>query len=59
MTDLSLKQIGKYFGNRDHATVLYSVRTINDLKDIDPLFQDTVSKIEHKLENSLIHINYS
>jgi len=54
MTSLSLKEIGKQFGKRDHATVLYSIKTVNDLMDSDPLFQDTVSKLEHKLENSLI-----
>lgn len=58
MTELSLKEIGKYFGNRDHATVLYSIKTVNNLVDVDPLFKETVSKLENKLENSLIHSNY-
>lgn len=58
LTDLSLKEIGRAFGDRDHATVLYSIKTVNDLKDTDPLFQDTVSKLEHKLENSLINSVY-
>ncbi len=54
MTDLSLKQIGKQFGNRDHTTVLHSIKTINDLLDSDVLFKDTFNKLEHKLEHSLI-----
>ncbi|HEB61700.1 MAG TPA: chromosomal replication initiator protein DnaA [Bacteroidetes bacterium] len=54
MTSYSLKQIGSQFGNRDHATVLHSIKTVNNLMDTDTLFAETVAKLEHKLENSLI-----
>ncbi len=58
MTDLSLKEIGRKFGNRDHATVLHSIKTVNNLLDTDNLFEDTVSKIEGNLDRSLIHPSY-
>ncbi len=54
MTELSLKEIGKQFGNRDHTTVMHSIKTINDLIDTDSLFKDTFNRLEHKLEHSLI-----
>jgi chromosomal replication initiator protein len=54
MTDLSLKEIGKYFGARDHSTVLYSIKSVKNFMDLEPLFLDTVNKLEHKLENSLL-----
>ena len=54
MTELSLKEIGRHFGNRDHTTVMHSIKTINDLIDTDTLFKDTFNKLEHKLEHSLI-----
>ena len=54
LTTLSLKEIGKHFGNRDHTTVMHSIKTINDLIDTDTLFKETFNKLEHKLEHSLI-----
>ncbi len=55
MTDFSLKEIGAQFGNRDHTTVLHSIKTINNLLETDTLFAETVTKLEHKLEHSLIN----
>jgi chromosomal replication initiator protein len=54
MTDCSLKEIGSQFGNRDHATVLHSIKAVNNLLDTDTLFTETVAKLEHKLDHSLI-----
>ena len=36
MTNLSLKEIGKEFDNRDHTTVLHSIERIEDLVKTDP-----------------------
>ena len=58
MTDLSLKEIGRHFGERDHATVLHSIKTIRDLIQFEPMFIETVTKLEHKLENGLIKMDY-
>ncbi len=54
MTNLSLKEIGRHFGDRDHATVLHSINTVKDYMQFEPMFMDTVLKLEHKIENSLL-----
>jgi chromosomal replication initiator protein len=40
LTDLSLNQIGAYFGGRDHSTVLHACRKVEQaLADDVPLLQ--------------------
>jgi len=53
LTDKSLKAIGETFGGRDHSTVIYSCRTVQDLMETDPFFKDTVGEIERKIKLSL------
>ena len=53
LTDKSLKAIGENFGGRDHSTVIYSCRTVQDLMETDVIFKDTVSEIEKKVKMSL------
>lgn len=53
MTNHSLKAIGDNFGGRDHSTVIYSCRTVQDLLDTDAIFKDTVSELEKKIKLSL------
>lgn len=53
MTDQSLKAIGDMFGGRDHSTVIYSCKTVQDLLDTDMVFKDTVSEIEKKIKLTL------
>jgi chromosomal replication initiator protein len=52
-TDKSLKAIGDAFGGRDHSTVIYSVRTVQDLIDTDQIFRETVTDLEKKLRMSV------
>ncbi len=52
-TNNSLKTIGDQFGGRDHSTVIYSCRTVQDLMDTDILFKDTVYELEKKVQMSL------
>lgn len=40
-TQLSLKSIGKQFGNRDHSTVIYSCKSICDLISTNPSMKNT------------------
>lgn len=44
----SLAHIGEYFGNVDHATVLHSCRTINNLLETNNEFK---SNFKHFIEN--------
>ena len=52
-TNSSLKNIGRNFGNRDHSTVIHSVKVVQDLMDTDSLFKDTVNSLEKKVQMSL------
>ena len=49
MTINSLAMIGKYCGNKDHATVLHACKTVNNLSDTDKRFKGYISDIEKKL----------
>ena len=53
LTDQSLKAIGELFGGRDHSTVIYSCKTVQDLMETDALYKDTVSELEKKIKTSL------
>lgn len=53
LTDKSLKAIGANFGGRDHSTVIYSCKTVQDLMETDAIFNDTVSELEKKIKMSL------
>lgn len=53
LTSKSLKGIGEMFGGRDHSTVIYSCKTVQDMMDTDLVFKDTVSEIEKKLRLTL------
>jgi chromosomal replication initiator protein len=50
-TELSLEDIGRVFGNRDHTTVLYAVTKIRDRKQSDRLFRDILDSLSVKLMN--------
>ena len=52
-TNQSLKTIGENFGGRDHSTVIYSCKTVQDMMDTDLIFKDTVSDLEKKIKMSL------
>jgi len=53
LTDKSLKAIGANFGGRDHSTVIYSCRTVQDLMETDTMLKDTVSELERKVKMSM------
>lgn len=52
-TNSSLKAIGDNFGGRDHSTVIYSCKTVEDLIDTDPLIKDALQELEKKVRMSL------
>jgi chromosomal replication initiator protein len=53
LTNKSLKAIGEGFGGRDHSTVIYSCKAVQDLMDTDDLFKGTVTELEKKVRLSL------
>ncbi|MBX2890124.1 MAG: chromosomal replication initiator protein DnaA [Saprospiraceae bacterium] len=53
LTNKSLKSIGEQFGGRDHSTVIYSCKAVQDMMDTDMIFKDTVEEVEKKLKMSL------
>ncbi len=53
LTSKSLPEIGREFSNRDHTTIIHSVKTIEKLKEKDP---DLVENI-NKLKNQILYTN--
>lgn len=49
-TKISLSEIGLKFGNKDHTTVIHSIKTINNLKDIDPYFKLKIGIIKKEFK---------
>jgi Bacterial dnaA protein helix-turn-helix len=41
-TDLSLPDVGRILGNRDHTTVLSGVRKIQRIVEVDPYYGETI-----------------
>ncbi len=52
LTRHSLKEIGGYFGGRDHSTVLHANRTIQTMSDGDPQLQATLELISREIQAS-------
>ncbi len=46
LTTRSLPQIGRYFGNRDHTTVLYAVRKLEALIESDETLRADLERVE-------------
>tara|TARA_B100001123_G_scaffold441913_2_gene584204 strand:+ start:5696 stop:7126 length:1431 start_codon:yes stop_codon:yes gene_type:complete len=49
LTSKSLPDIGREFSNRDHTTVIHSVKTIEKLKDKDEDIKKAIEKIKNKI----------
>jgi chromosomal replication initiator protein len=49
-TDMSLSEIGRHFSGRDHATVLYAERRVQDAMAADPELAGTVNEISETLQ---------
>ena len=52
MTNLSQDDIGKFFDGRDHTTVLYSLRQIEEKMKKNPAFAETVKEIKTNITSS-------
>ncbi|MCR4922028.1 MAG: chromosomal replication initiator protein DnaA [Bacteroidaceae bacterium] len=51
LTKLTTSKIGTLVGNRNHATVIHSVKTIENLLNIDKEFRKSVEELENKLKH--------
>ncbi len=47
LTTKSLPEIGREFSNRDHTTVIHSVKTIEKLKEKSPEMNDNINKLKN------------
>jgi chromosomal replication initiator protein len=53
LTDLSFTDIGKAFGNKDHSTVIYSVKRIDNSKDLKRGVLDDIVTLQNFLSPPL------
>ncbi len=49
LTSKSLPEIGREFSNRDHTTIIHSVKTIEKIKEKDPEMVDNISKLKNQI----------
>ena len=47
LTTKSLPEIGREFSNRDHTTIIHSVKTIEKLKEKNPDMNENISKLKN------------
>jgi hypothetical protein len=50
LTHRSLREIGRYFGHRDHTTVLHAQRKVAERMDGDPGFKQRVDHVRARLD---------
>ena len=49
LTSKSLPEIGREFSNRDHTTIIHSVKTIEKLKEKDPEMVANINKLKNQI----------
>ena len=49
LTSKSLPEIGREFSNRDHTTIIHSVKTIEKIKEKDPEMVENISKLKNQI----------
>ena len=49
-TNLSLANIGKQIGNRDHSTVIHAYKNIVQKKDVDVELKQMINNIENQIQ---------
>ncbi len=51
LTAASLPEIGRQFGNKNHATVIYAVKSVQKMADEDAVFARDLKGLEDKIRN--------
>ena len=49
LTSKSLPEIGREFSNRDHTTIIHSVKTIEKLKTMSPEMVENINKLKNQI----------
>ena len=49
LTSKSLPEIGREFSNRDHTTIIHSVKTIEKLKQKDHEMLENINKLKNQI----------
>ncbi|UCF88280.1 MAG: chromosomal replication initiator protein DnaA [bacterium] len=52
LTNLSLPEIGRHFGGRDHSTVLHAIQKLENIAANDPDFRATLDRLIQELERN-------
>lgn len=50
---LSLNQIGHRCGNKDHATVIHSCKSVNDQRDTNRAFKEEYEEFDNIIKNNI------
>ena len=54
LTGLSLKEIGKEFGGKDHSTVIYAIKKVEDEMNLNPNTKTIVDNIKKMIVNKSV-----
>ena len=49
LTSKSLPEIGRLFSNRDHTTIIHSIKTIEKLKENDSELSSNIENIKNQI----------
>ncbi len=52
-TKHSYGRIGAYFGGKDHSTVMYSIKSVKNMLDVDKQFSEVVNNLEKEVQFTL------
>jgi chromosomal replication initiator protein len=51
LTELSLPEIGRHFGGRDHTTVIHALQKVENIIGNDPDYEKTMDALTRKIED--------
>lgn len=55
---ITLKQIGSYFGNKDHSTIINGIKNVKTFCQIYPEFREEYKKLHLKIYGSLRYFKH-